>query len=64
MKAQSTSSASIRDALTRISDFDTVLGQFSFNENGDAGYAPKVLVVQDGELVDLGDGELHSSDGM
>ena len=64
INAQSTSSTAIRDALMNTADFDTVLGQFSFNENGDAGYAPKVLVVQDGELVDLGDGELHSSDGM
>ena len=64
MDAQPINSIAIRDALINISGYDTVLGQFSFNENGDAGYAPKVLVVQDGELVDLGDGELHSSDGM
>ena len=64
MNAQSTSSTAIRDALTNIADFDTVLGQFSFNENGDAVYAPKVLIVKDGELVDLGDGELNLSDGM
>ena len=64
MAAQSTESTPIRDALTNITGFDTVLGQFSFKENGDAGYSPKVLVVQEGELVDLDAGSSHSSDGM
>lgn len=64
MDAQSTGSTSIRDALTNITGFDTVLGEFSFNENGDAGYSPKVLVVQEGELVDFGASAFHSSDGM
>ena len=64
MAAQSTDSTPIRDALTNITGFDTVLGEFSFNENGDAGYSPKVLVVQEGELVDLGASAFHSSDGM
>lgn len=53
MSTQSTNSTLIRDALTDIRDLDTVLGQFSFNENGDAGYAPKVLIVEEGELVDF-----------
>ena len=48
--AQSTDSAAIRDALANISDFDTVLGQFSFNADGDAVYDPGVLVVKDGVL--------------
>ena len=43
-------STAIRDALANISDFDTVLGKFSFNADGDAVYAPKVLIVQDGTL--------------
>ena len=64
MNAQSTDSTSIRDALAEISGFDTVLGQFSFNESGDADHAPKVLIVREGELVDLGAGKSHSSDGM
>ncbi len=42
-----------------ISDFDAVLGQFSFNESGDADYAPKILMVENGGLVDFG-----ASDGM
>lgn len=42
---------SIRDALAKISDYDTVVGKFSFDENGDAVYEPQVLVVRDGKLV-------------
>ena len=49
--AQSTDSASIQDALANIKDFDTILGKFSFDANGDAVYDTKVLVVKDGELV-------------
>ncbi|MCY4568830.1 MAG: ABC transporter substrate-binding protein [Candidatus Poribacteria bacterium] len=50
-KAQSTDSAAIRDALASIKDFDTILGKFSFDAHGEAVYAPKILVVKDGELV-------------
>ena len=48
--AQSTDSTAIRDALANIKDFDTILGKFSFDANGDAVYAPKVLIVKDGAL--------------
>ena len=48
--AQSTDSTAIRDALTNIRDFDTILGKFSFNADGDAVYPPKVLIVKDGVL--------------
>ncbi len=48
--AQSTDSIAIRDALTAIRDFDTVLGKFSFDANGDAVYDPKALIVKDGRL--------------
>ena len=41
---------SIRDALANISDYDTVMGKFSFDENGDAIYEPKVLIVREGKL--------------
>ena len=37
-KAPSTDSTAIRDALASIKDFDTILGKFSFNANGDAVY--------------------------
>ena len=49
--APSTDAASIRDALANIKDFDTILGKFSFNADGDAVYDEKVLIVKDGELV-------------
>ena len=52
-KAQSTEATAVRDALAHIMDFPTVLGQFSFNEVGDAVYDPIVLVVENGELVDF-----------
>ena len=48
--AQSTDSTAIRDALANIRDFDTILGKFSFNTDGDAVYEPKVLQVKDGTL--------------
>ena len=49
--AQSTDSTAIRDALASIRDFDTILGKFSFDANGDAVYDEKVLIVKDGKLV-------------
>ena len=51
MNAQSTDSASIREALANIRDLETILGEFSFDANGDAVYDTKVLIVKDGELV-------------
>ena len=48
--AQSTDSAAIRDALAQTMDFPTILGNFSFDPNGEAMYAPVVLVAKDGEL--------------
>ena len=49
--APSTDSVAIRDALARISDFDTILGKFSFNADGEAIYEPKLLIVKDGEFA-------------
>lgn len=48
--AKSTNAADIRDALASIKNFDTVLGKFSFDENGDAIYDPKILIVKNGKL--------------
>ena len=48
--AQSTDPTAIRDALANITDFDTVLGKFSFNAVGDAVYDPIVLIVENGQL--------------
>ena len=48
--AGSTDAAAIRDALAATKDFPTVLGNFSFDPNGEAIYDPVVLIVTDGEL--------------
>ena len=50
MKAQSTDPAMIRDALAQTMDFPTILGNFSFDPNGEAMYAPTVLIAKDGAL--------------
>ena len=44
-------SMSIRDALANITEFETIVGKFSFNQDGDAVYEPQVLIVKDGNLV-------------
>ena len=49
-KAQSTDSEAIAAALTEIKDFDTILGKFSFDSNGDPIYDPVVLIVKNGKL--------------
>ena len=46
--AQSADSTAIRDALAETKDFPTILGDFSFNPDGDALYDQIVLVVKDG----------------
>ena len=46
--AGSTDSAAIREALAATSDFDTVLGNFSFDAVGDAVYDPIILIARDG----------------
>ena len=48
--AQSTDSTAIRDAMANLSDLDTVLGKFSFNEVGDTVYDPIMLIVKNGEF--------------
>ena len=48
--AQSTDSTAIRDALANITDFDTVLGKFSFDAVGGAVYDPVVLIVKNGQF--------------
>jgi ABC-type branched-subunit amino acid transport system substrate-binding protein len=49
-KAESTDSAAIRDALVQTMDFPTILGDFSFDPNGEAIYDPIVLIAKDREL--------------
>ena len=48
--AGSTDATAIRDALANIENLDTIFGNFSFNEVGDAVYDPIVLAVENGEL--------------
>ena len=50
-EAQSTDAAAIRDELANTMDFETILGQFSFDEVGDAVYDPQILIVKDGEFA-------------
>ena len=49
-EAQSTDPTAIRDALANTTNFDTVLGTFSFDSVGDAVYDPIVLIVENGEF--------------
>ena len=48
--AQSMDAVGIRDALAQTMDFPTILGNFSFDSNGEAMYTPVVLIVKDGKL--------------
>ena len=48
--AHSTDATAIRDALAQTMDFPTILGNFSFDPNGEAMYDPIVLIAKDGEL--------------
>lgn len=53
-------STAIRDALAMVKDYDTNLGSFSFDANGEADYEPVVLVVKDGKLELFADSEVMS----
>ena len=48
--AQSTDAAAIRDALADTMAFPTLLGDFSFDPNGEAVYDPILQIVKEGEL--------------
>lgn len=48
--AQSTDASGIAAALAAIQGFDTILGKFSFDANGDPIYDPVVLIVRDGKF--------------
>ena len=49
--SRSTDATAIRDELVKIKNLDTVLGKFAFDADGDAVYAPTVLVVKNAELA-------------
>ncbi len=59
MEAESTDAAAIRDALAQTKDLDTILGKFSFDENGEAMYdrvRERVAhIVKDGQLQPFGE---------
>jgi branched-chain amino acid transport system substrate-binding protein len=40
----------LRDALAEISNFEGILGSFSFDEEGDVVMEPTVLIIKDGEF--------------
>ena len=48
--AGSTDPKAIRGAMAEIRGLETILGEFSFNADGDAVYDPVVLIVQDGKF--------------
>ena len=52
-EVQSTEATAVRDVMSNIVDLDTILGQFSFNADGDAVYDPNILIVENGEFVPL-----------
>ena len=60
--AGSTDSTAIRDALAQTMDFDTILGPFSFDPNGEANYEPIIAVVKDGQIVMFEDSDMPSDD--
>ncbi len=62
--AQSTDSAGIRDALAQTMNFPTILGDFSFDPNGEAVYDPVVLTVKDGKLQPFETAMPHMMDEM
>ena len=62
-RAQSTDPSEIRSALADIRDYDTVLGKFSFDDVGDAVYAPIVNIVKDGKFEVLGEDDTVDSTG-
>ena len=57
-RAGSADPMAIAEALKNIDGLDTILGSFSFDENGDAIYEPYVHIVKDGKL------ELFDGSGM
>jgi branched-chain amino acid transport system substrate-binding protein len=63
-RAGSTDSTAIRDALAQTMDFDTILGPFSFDPNGEANYEPIIAVVKDGQIVMFEDSDMLSDDDM
>ena len=47
---ESTAAGAIRDAMANIKNLDTVLGNFSFDDDGDAVHDATILTVENGEF--------------
>ncbi len=62
-RAGSADPMAIAEALRSIS-IDTILGSFSFDENGDAIYEPFVHIVKDGKLVPFDGSEMPDVMGL
>ncbi len=60
--AGSADAAAIQQAMANIKDFDTVLGKFSFDENGDGVYMPVTLIVKDGKLEAFSEVEVAAAE--
>ena len=62
-RAQSPEPMAVADALRSIS-LDTILGSFSFDENGDAIYEPYVHIVKNGKLEPFDGSEMPDEAGL
>ncbi len=63
-RAQSTEPMAIAEALRNIDGLDTILGSFSFDENGDAIYEPFIHIVKDGKLELFDDSQMPDETGL
>lgn len=61
-RAAATDSTAIRDALAETAGYDTILGKFSFDSEGEARYSPILLKVKDGQLRVFDTGAMPSDD--
>ena len=63
-RAGSADPMAIAEALRKIDGLDTILGSFSFDENGDAIYEPFIHIVKDGQLELFDGSQMPSDDDM
>ena len=63
-RAGSDDPMAIAEALKGIRGLDTILGSFSFDENGDAIYEPFVHIVKDGKLEPFDGSEMPDEMGL
>ena len=63
-RAGSADPMAIAEALRKIDGLDTILGSFSFDENGDAIYEPFIHIVKDSQLELFDGSQMPSDDDM